>query len=69
MSDKTQELYQAAKALLPFLEASTDKSKDCLDRFRLSKVERLRQEADEMEAKDAAIQRFRAAVAAFEGQA
>jgi hypothetical protein len=31
-------------------------------------AQRLRREADEMEAKDAAIERLRAAVAAFEGK-
>jgi hypothetical protein len=76
MTDKDRELYEAAKALLPFLKASTDDFKlDPLTWLRQTKApegetpaQRLRREAEAeaIEAKDAAIQRFRAAVAAFE---
>lgn len=84
MSDAT-ELLEAAKAVLPYLEASTDhrdflveidgKSQDAIkalttelrERERISPAERLRKQADEIEAKDAVIKRFRAAVAALEG--
>jgi hypothetical protein len=69
MSGKAQELYEAATALLPFLEASTDPS-DYLNKALQHKDEtqaqRLRRQADEIEAKDAAIHRFRAAAVAFE---
>ena len=78
------ELLEAAKALLPFLKASTDHF-DMLaeadtnppseaialirshQRPRETPAQRLRREADELEAKDAAIQRFRTAVAASQG--
>jgi len=67
MSDTTRELYEAATALLPFLEASTDRiDLDQLIPLGETPAQRLRRKADELEAKDAAIQRFRAAVAAFE---
>jgi hypothetical protein len=83
MNDKTTELLEAAKAVLPFLEASNDKRdrilavetseearrkvrEDFDASMKLSPVERLRREVDELEAKDTAILRFRAAVAAFE---
>ena len=69
MSEKERELLAASAALLPFLEASTDRSSGYWARVEsereLSKAERLRREADEIEAKDAAIVRFRKAVAAF----
>ena len=64
MTDKTDELIEAAKALLPHLESSTDKHQGFGD-LMLPRVERLRKEAADLEAKDAAIKRFRAAVAAF----
>jgi hypothetical protein len=63
--DNEHELFAAAKALLPHLHASTDKPEDCITTFRLSRAQRLRREADEIEAKDAAIERFRAAMAAL----
>ena len=61
------ELLEAAKALLPFLETSKDRLDGYWEKLRpLSRADRLRQEADEIEAKDAAILRFRAAIAAAE---
>lgn len=84
MTDKHVELLEAAKGVLPFLDASTD-HRDMLLRIRteskeetdkavkahqkrdeISPADRLRQQADEMEAKDAAIMRFRAAIAAID---
>jgi len=65
------ELYAAAKAMLPFLEVSTDESayfKKVLEHKGETQAQRLRRQADEIEAKDAAIVRFRAAVAAAEGE-
>jgi hypothetical protein len=60
------ELLEAALVLLPFLKTSTDAM---LPEPPLeTPAQRLRREADEMEAKDAAIERLRAAVAAFEGK-
>ena len=47
------ELYRAARDILPLLPTTT---------------QRLRREADEIEARDAAIQRLRDAVAAFEAE-
>ena len=82
MTDKSAELLEAAKALLPYLEASTDHrnilvamseagpdelqklSEESRARNRISPADRLRKQADELEAKDAVIKRFRAAVAA-----
>ena len=79
------ELLAASRALLPFLDASTDsdnaiKEADTMPpmeavaylmkirpRYDETPAEKLRRQADELEAKDAAIARFRAAVAAFEG--
>ena len=74
MRDTARELYEAAKALLPFLKASTDDSElSTIDYLRKNSppacettAQRLRREADEIEAKDAAINRFRKAVAALE---
>jgi DNA-binding PadR family transcriptional regulator len=84
MTDQHIQLLEAAKALLPYLEASTDhrdsliaiseSGKEDLKRLneefkareRISPADRLRQQADEIEAKDAVIKRFRAAVAAQE---
>ena len=81
MTDTT-ELLEAAKALLPYLEASTDHRdeliavrelsiEDTLKRgnerrkqYEVSPADRLRKKADEMEAKDAVIKRFRATVEA-----
>jgi hypothetical protein len=76
VSDKSRELFEAARALLPFLNASTDdRELSALDYLRKNSppacettAQRLRREAGEIEAKDAAINRFRAAVAAFEGE-
>ena len=70
MNDKAMELFAAASELLPFWEASTDKTNRpyWMD-ATLSRAERLRREADDIEARDAAILKFRAAMAAFgEGQ-
>ena len=69
----TDELYEAALALLPYLNASTDGLElTALERLKRvaplegeTTAQRLRREADELEAKDAAIRRFRNAVAAF----
>ena len=60
-------MLEAAKALLPYLEASTDKTGDAwFEKLKgLSRAGRLRKEADEIEAKDAAIKRFREAVEAL----
>jgi hypothetical protein len=76
VSDAARELFEAAKAVLPFLKASTDDSElsalEYLERTSPPPCEttarRLQREADEIEAKDAVIERFRAAVAAFEGE-
>jgi hypothetical protein len=83
MSD-TAELIEAARAILPFLEASTDshnelKKADTMPlmeavaylmkiqpQYDEAPAQQLRREAGEMEARDIAIERFRAAVAAFE---
>jgi hypothetical protein len=78
------ELLEAAKALLPYLKASTDQRKRLdytiatkeeiladmeSDRekygWHLPRAEQLRREAVQIEAKDAAIERFRAAIAAL----
>ena len=66
----TNDLIEAAKAVLPYLKASTDPSTyfaTALQHKDETRPQRLRREADEIEAKDAVIGRFRAAVAAFEG--
>ena len=85
MTDKADELLDAAKALLPYLKASTDHIDELLTvrefsiedtikrgnerrkQYEVSPADRLRKDADEIEAKDAAIRRFRAAVKAYEG--
>jgi hypothetical protein len=75
MTEKTMELIEAALMLLPHLKASTDDLKlEPLDYLRKNATpkgetpaQRMRREADELEAKDAAILRFRAAIAAFNG--
>jgi hypothetical protein len=64
MTEKTMELLEAALVLLPFLKTSTDAMPP--EPPLETPAQRLRREADEMEAKDAAIERLRAAVAAFE---
>ena len=69
----TDELYEAAKALLPYLEASTDGMElDAFEYLRRNSrpkgetpAQRMRREADDLEAKDSAIKRFRDAVAAL----
>jgi hypothetical protein len=67
MSDKAQELYDAAFAVLPYLKASTDPynfnemGKD----HNLSAGDRLRKEAEAADRKDAAILRFREALTEF----
>jgi hypothetical protein len=81
LSDKHTELLEAAKAVLPLLKASTDKlaepertmtAAELLADIQKSRAEmsvpraeKLRREADEIEAKDAAILRFRSAIDAF----
>jgi hypothetical protein len=62
-----RELLEAAVALLPHIKASTDKlTNSYVDKFlNATDAERLRQQADAIEARDAAILRFRAAVAAI----
>lgn len=84
-TDKRAELVDAAKALLPHIEASDDfyhglkKAKEsgvanaALDYMIDRKpprdetpAQKLRREAEEIEAKDSVIKRFRDAVAAFE---
>jgi hypothetical protein len=75
MTEKTMELLEAAVMLLPYLKASTDDLKlESLEYLRKNAAhkgetpaQRMRREADELEAKDAAILRFRAAIAAFNG--
>jgi len=76
VSDAARELLEAAKAVLPFLKVSTDDSElSALEYLKRTSpppcettAQRLRREASEIEAKDAVIKRFRAAVAAFEGE-
>lgn len=67
---KHQELADAARALLPYLKTSTDPDErsiaDVQREFARSEAERLRQDADKVEAKEAAIWRFRKAVEALE---
>ena len=67
MSERERALYEAAVALLPHLEASTDKRGAAwMEEVRnYTRAQRLRREADEIEARDAAIERFRKAVAAL----
>ena len=72
-----QELYEAGLQLRPFLKASTDRSpppKSASDamtalqtEFEMPQVEWLRRHAAEIEARDAAITRFRAALDAVGG--
>lgn len=82
MTDRIQRLIEAAKAVLPYLKASTDrynelKAVDAMSRKEAdawlrksleqpdeTPAQKLRREADEMEAKDADIKRFREAIAA-----
>jgi hypothetical protein len=68
MTDQ-EELIAAALALLPYLETSSDPLPDrsfpeIKREFERSEAERLRQRADEIETKEAAIWRFRKAVKA-----
>ena len=83
MTDKATELLEAAKAVLPHLKASTDRTRPDYDKMtcgeisahlkkdietspmRLPAAERLRREADEIDARDEAIIRFRKAIAEF----
>lgn len=66
----TSELIAAARALLPYLKTSTDPDNrsiaDVQRQFARSEAERLRQAADEVDAKEAAIWRFRWALDAIE---
>ncbi len=64
------ELYEAARALLPFLADDDELSPiQHLKRFvSETPAQRMRREADEIDAKDRAIARLRAAVAAYEGR-
>ena len=68
MTDKEQELYEAAKAILPLLRLSYENSSydELAERARVPRSQRLRQDADELDARDAIILRFRAAIAAIE---
>lgn len=67
MTDKVQELYDAAFAVLPYLDASTDPFDlyAHAERGRLSAGDRLRKEAEEADKRDAAILRLREALANF----
>jgi hypothetical protein len=67
MSDKIQELYDAAFGVLPYLKASTDPFDLAAhaDRARLSAGDRLRKEANEADKRDAAIFRLREALTNF----
>lgn len=71
MDELTQELVAASLQLQPFLKASTDKRDEDTTMERLEEflgrtpAERLRREAEEIEAKDAAVIRFRKALAAI----
>ena len=84
MTEKLNELLEAAKALLQYLEASTDHRdelrsvrkmtiEECIAQgevarteSEVSPAEKLRRRASEIEAKDAAINRFRVAVTKLE---
>ena len=62
------ELYEAARALLPFLADDELSPIQHLKRFvSETPAQRMRREADEIDAQDRAIARLRAAVAAYEG--
>ncbi|WP_088344829.1 MULTISPECIES: hypothetical protein [Rhodomicrobium] len=78
----SDELIAAARALLPYLQTSTDLEADMsgktrgevmatlqaqIDREYRSRGERLRDEAERVDAEEAAIRRFRKAVAAMDG--
>jgi hypothetical protein len=67
MSDKAQELYDAAFAVLPYLKASTDPYN--FDKMKmehdLSDGDRLRRDAEAADRKDAAILRLREVLADF----
>jgi len=68
MTDKVQELYDAAFAVLPYLTASTDATdyiSEIAGRARLSAGDRLRLEAEEADKRDAAIFRLREALTNF----
>ena len=70
MTDKVQELRDAAFALLPFLTASTDPyERETLDELTaaasLSRGDRLRREAEQADNYDVAIIRLREALANF----
>lgn len=58
-----QELYEAGLRLRPFLKASTDEY--VFSTSNKTQAERLRAEADEIEARDAAINSFRSALDAM----
>lgn len=72
MTDKYTELLEAAKAIFPYLDLSSEETSAYWARSDwkrpLSKADRLRAEADEIEARDAKILRLRAAVASFSGE-
>jgi len=72
MTDKVQELYDAAFEVLPYLRASVDPY-DAISSIaapaRLSASDRLRKEAEEADKRDAAILRFREALANFAASA
>jgi hypothetical protein len=67
MTDKVQELYDAAFGVLPYLKASTDPYDlgAHADRARLSAGDRLRKEAEEADKRDTAIFRLREALTNF----
>lgn len=60
--DATRELIDAARELLPYLETEP---RDALLKMDLSPADRLRAQADQLEAKEAAIRRFRKAMEPF----
>jgi hypothetical protein len=62
---KMDELREAAKEILPLLKVSSDQGEE-LKPSGETPAQRLRREADEIEAKDKKIERFRAAIRAFE---
>ena len=70
MSDKAQELYNAAFAVLPYLKASTDPYvREAIEELvkdrDLSAGDRLRREAEAADRRDAAILRLREAMTEF----
>lgn len=60
------ELVEAAKAVKPYFDGSHSEAAKCLNAGYMTRAQWLRNEADAIEAKDAAIARFAAALAKFE---